>query len=224
VDIKLSDISKSFTEGGRQARILTELNVTFPSGRFSVVLGKSGSGKSTLLNLISGIDTPDSGAVRIGDINLNALSDRERTLFRRRHIGFVFQFFNLISTLSVIENVTLIQDLEGVPKQRSMATAEQALQWVGLLDRRHTYPDQLSGGEQQRVAIARAIAHRPAIILADEPTGNLDLETGARVLNLMLDLIQGNRTTLIMATHSSEVLARADYRYRIQNRHLIPSE
>jgi len=221
MEVQMHQVTKSYHEGNKQTCILENLDITFPSKRFSVILGKSGSGKSSLLNLIGGIDVPDSGTIRIGKTWLNEMKDRDRTLFRRRHLGFIFQFFNLIPTLTVLENVTLIQELEGVSTARCRQTAEKILARVGLLDRKNAYPDNLSGGEQQRVAIARAVVHEPDIILADEPTGNLDHETGSRVLALMLDLIQEKGTTLIMATHSSEALARADQVFSIKNRELV---
>ncbi|MEZ4609488.1 MAG: ABC transporter ATP-binding protein [Caldilineaceae bacterium] len=168
-------------------------------------MGKSGSGKSTLLNLISGIDAPSQGDVIIvgddGPVTLNALSDRARTIFRRNHIGIIFQFFNLIPTLTVQENVLLPLELTGARRdQRAHALA--LLARVGLADRLDTYPDKLSGGEQQRVAIARALAHDPLLILADEPTGNLDEDTGDTVLALLLELARGAGKTLFMATHA----------------------
>jgi putative ABC transport system ATP-binding protein len=195
--------------------VLDGVSAAFEKGGFVVLLGRSGSGKSTLLNLISGIETPTSGDVYVDDVALTKLDERRRTLFRRDHIGFVFQFFNLIPTLTVLENVTLPQELAGgeraVVEERAMAL----LQRVGLADRRDTFPDRLSGGEQQRVAIARALAHDPTLVLADEPTGNLDEETGERVLSLLLELTQEAGKTLIMATHSPEVVPLADHVYSI---------
>ena len=166
-------------------------------------------------DLISGIEVPTSGDVYVDGVALTQLDERSRTLFRRDYIGFVFQFFNLIPTLTVLENVTLPQELAGgeraVVEERAMAL----LQRVGLADRRDTFPDRLSGGEQQRVAIARALAHDPTLVLADEPTGNLDEETGARVLSLLLELTQEAGKTLIMATHNPEVAPLADRVYSI---------
>lgn len=209
--IRLEALSKNYTEAGQTRTVLDELTQEFYTGEFVCLLGKSGSGKSTLLNLISGIDAPSNGHVVINDgsadVRITALSERQRTLFRRNHIGIVFQFFNLIPTLTVLENVTLPLELAGVT-DFSQATA--LLERVGLGNRLATYPDKLSGGEQQRVAIARALAHDPILVLADEPTGNLDEETGDTVLNLLLELTRDTGKTLFMATHAPEVAEQAD--------------
>ncbi|MFN2166947.1 MAG: ABC transporter ATP-binding protein, partial [Anaerolineae bacterium] len=175
-------VSKAYQEGDRQRVVLDGASAEFARGEFVSLLGRSGSGKSTLLNLISGIDRPDAGEIWVGDLELTRLSERDRTLFRRRRIGFVFQFFNLIPTLSVIENVTLPLELGGARVKAARAAAEPLLDAVGLLDRIATFPDRLSGGEQQRVAIARALVHDPLLVLADEPTGNLDEATGGTVM------------------------------------------
>jgi putative ABC transport system ATP-binding protein len=210
--IRLEQLTKVYTEGDRQHLVLDELNREFYAGEFVALLGKSGSGKSTLLNLISGIDSPTSGTVAITvagrTVPITTLGDNERTLFRRRHIGIIFQFFNLIPTLTVLENVTLPLELNG--EHRTRARAAELLDRVGLGDRLQTYPDKLSGGEQQRVAIARALAHDPLLVLADEPTGNLDEDTGTRVLDLLLDLTRDAGKTLFMATHAPEVARLAN--------------
>ncbi len=211
--IRLEGLSKAYTEAGQSRTVLDALNREFYAGEFVCLLGKSGSGKSTLLNLISGIDAPSSGDVMIRagerEVTLTALSEHERTLFRRRHIGIVFQFFNLIPTLTVLENVTLPLELAGT-RNGIRQHAVDLLERVGLANRIDTYPDKLSGGEQQRVAIARALAHDPLLVLADEPTGNLDEETGATVLSLLLELTRDAGKTLFMATHAPEVAAQAD--------------
>jgi putative ABC transport system ATP-binding protein len=211
--IQLENLSKSYSEAGQTRLILDSLNLEFATGEFVCLVGKSGSGKSTLLNLISGIDAPSEGHVTIhtGDatVRLTALSEQERTLFRRRHIGIVFQFFNLIPTLTVLENVTLPLELAGT-RGNGRAEATELLERVGLGNRLATYPDRLSGGEQQRVAIARALVHNPLLILADEPTGNLDEETGDSVLRLLLELTRDTGKTLIMATHAPDVAEQAD--------------
>ena len=211
--IRLEALSKSYQEAGRSRSVLDELNREFYAGEFICLLGKSGSGKSTLLNLISGIDDPSSGHVVIcngpDEVKMTALSENQRTLFRRRHIGIIFQFFNLIPTLTVLENVTLPLELAGGPKGLTQQ-ATALLERVGLGDRLATYPDKLSGGEQQRVAIARALIHDPLLVLADEPTGNLDEETGESVLGLLLELTRGAGKTLLMATHASEIARQAD--------------
>jgi putative ABC transport system ATP-binding protein len=219
--VRVSGLSKAFEEGGRTRQVLDALDAEFQSGEFAVLLGRSGSGKSTLLNLISGIEKPTAGDVYINDVAITRLRERERTLFRRDHIGFVFQFFNLIPTLTVLENVTLPQELAGRQGRQVRDGAVSLLERVGLADRQDTFPDKLSGGEQQRVAIARALAHDPWLVLADEPTGNLDEETGQRVLDLLLDLTRAAGKTLIMATHSTEVVPLADRVFSIHDNRLI---
>ncbi len=208
--VELHGLRKCYTEGGRERVVLDSVDYAFHRGEFVVLLGHSGSGKSTLLNLISGIDRPDGGDVSVLGTMITQLSERDRTLFRRDHIGFVFQFFNLIPTLSVLENVTLPQELAGRDRKSVEATAMTLLQRVGLADRRDTFPDKLSGGEQQRVAIARALAHDPLVVLADEPTGNLDDVNGERVLALLLELTRGAGRTLLMATHNPDIAPLAD--------------
>jgi putative ABC transport system ATP-binding protein len=200
--------------------VLDNVQLEIQRGQFVALLGHSGSGKSTLLNLISGIERPSSGLVSISDVPITELSEKERTLFRRDHIGFVFQFFNLIPTLTVLENVTLPRELAGDEDERTHAAAMRLLQLVGLEDRRDTFPDKLSGGEQQRVAIARALVHDPMLVLADEPTGNLDENTGEQVLDLLLSLTRRRGKTLIMATHNPEIARMADRIVRVHDGHL----
>ncbi|HSM54723.1 MAG TPA: ABC transporter ATP-binding protein [Candidatus Sulfomarinibacteraceae bacterium] len=219
--VHLEDLHKSFAEGRKERVVLDGVTASFERGHFVVLLGKSGSGKSTLLNLISGIETPSAGDVYVAGQAITQLNERRRTLFRRDHIGFVFQFFNLIPTLTVLENVTLPRELAGGARRDVEARAMDLLERVGLADRRDTFPDRLSGGEQQRVAIARALAHDPDLVLADEPTGNLDEDTGERVLGLLLELTQDAGKTLLMATHSPEVAPLADHVYRIHDGHLV---
>ena len=173
-------------------------------------MGRSGSGKSTLLNLISGIDVPSSGDVFIEKKNMTHFSEQQRTVFRRSHIGFIFQFFNLIPTLTVGENLMLPLELNGKSGKQFDNAVSDMLDKVGLKDRDKSFPDQLSGGEQQRVAIARALIHDPPILLADEPTGNLDVETGQHVIELLDRLVREQHKTMIMATHSKEVIGLAD--------------
>ncbi|TVP42454.1 MAG: ABC transporter ATP-binding protein [Gemmatimonadales bacterium] len=197
-------------EGGVRRAVLEDLDMEVARGTFVALLGPSGSGKSTLLNLVSGIDAPDRGEIEVAGVPLHALSERERTLFRRDRVGFVFQFFNLIPTLTVLENLLLPMELGRRTTDADRARALALLDRVGLVDRAGAWPDRLSGGEQQRVAVARALAHQPELILADEPTGNLDLETGGRVLSLLEELVRDSGTTLFMVTHSEEAAARAD--------------
>ena len=208
--LRFENLTKIFREGERERAVLKNLNATIRAREFVAIVGRSGSGKSTLLNLIAGLDAPTSGDVWIGETRLNALNDHDRTLLRRAQIGFVFQFFNLIATLTVRENVLLTAELSGMRDRDARARADQLLDAVGLLDRANVFPDKLSGGEQQRVAIARALCADPPIILADEPTGNLDADTGARVLDLLVRLARERGKTLVMVTHSSDVAALAD--------------
>ncbi|HEY3228216.1 MAG TPA: ABC transporter ATP-binding protein [Roseiflexaceae bacterium] len=218
--IRLDRISKSFEEGGRERVVLHEVSAAFAPGEFVVLIGKSGSGKSTLLNLVSGIDTPTAGEVWAAGQALTRLSERERTLFRRENIGFIFQFFNLVQTLTVLENLLLPLELNGRTSARDRAHALDLLDQVGLADRRDAYPDRLSGGEQQRIAIARALVHDPLLVLADEPTGNLDVETGIQVLDLLDTLTRRAGKNLLMVTHSPDVVGMADRVFRIAEGHL----
>jgi putative ABC transport system ATP-binding protein len=215
--VTITHLSKSFEEGGIERTVLHEVDLCLDRAEFVVLLGKSGSGKSTLLNVLGGIDTPTTGTVQIAGIDLTALSEHERTLFRRQHIGFIFQFYNLLPTLTVGENVLLPLELNGRVDRASREHAFDLLEQVGLAERRDSYPDRLSGGEQQRIAIARALVHDPLLILADEPTGNLDVETGHVVLDLLDRLTRQAGKNLIMATHSSDVLKYADRVLRIDD-------
>lgn len=208
--IRLEKLSKNYLEGNQERVVLHNASTTFSQGEFVAILGKSGSGKSTLLNLISGIDLADAGSVWINGKNLTALDEKQRTIFRRDHIGFIFQFFNLIPTLTVLENVILPAELSNQTPAMARKQAESLLQAVGLVDRAGTFPDRLSGGEQQRVAIARALVNDPLLLLADEPTGNLDEETGQHVLALLDRLTRQAGKNMIMVTHSQEAAAYAD--------------
>ena len=219
--VELRNLTKAYEEGNRHRTVLREADVSIARGELAVLVGRSGSGKSTVLNLISGIDLPDSGEVIVDGVSLSTLPERERTLFRRDRIGFVFQFFNLIPTLTVEENLLLPLELKGRvrPEQRRAALA--LLEEVGLADRAGSYPDRLSGGEQQRVAVARALAHDPLLVLADEPTGNLDLDTGLQVLEILDRLTRQAGKTMVRVTHSQEVVGRADRVLRVDNGHLV---
>lgn len=208
--LRLENLSKRYQEGNRVRIVLQNASAAFAQGEFAAIVGKSGSGKSTLLNLISGIDQKDSGSIYLNGLELTALDDQQRTLFRRQNIGFIFQFFNLIPTLNVLENISLPLELNGIPARQAHQRVEPLLEGVGLLDRMKTFPDRLSGGEQQRVAIARALIHDPLLVLADEPTGNLDEETGRQVLSLLDRLTRQAGKNLIMVTHSQEAANFAD--------------
>lgn len=209
--LQIRDLSKTY--GTRY--VLNHIDLDIVEGEFFVMLGKSGSGKSTLLNLMSGIDAPDGGSITIRGTDITKLDERQRTLFRRDNIGIVFQFFNLIPTLTVGENITLPLELRGVPRKDARERAASLLERVHLADRADAFPDKLSGGEQQRIAIARALAPEPALVLADEPTGNLDEDTGETVLSLLLELTRDAGKTLVMATHSPDIVPFADRVCRI---------
>ena len=204
--IKLENVSKGYNEGKMFHKILSEVNLDINKGEIIILYGKSGSGKSTLLNLLGGIDLPDEGSIFFEDLNVTGLSEKERTLFRRKRIGFIFQFFNLIPTLTVAENLKLPLELNSI----SFTRVKELLDEVGLTERMNAYPDVLSGGEQQRVAIARALIHNPDFILADEPTGNLDFETSRQIIDLIDKIVKQQGKTMIMATHSKEVMGLAD--------------
>ncbi len=205
--IRVEGVSKAYREAGAPHRVLDRVDLELARGEFVCIMGRSGSGKSTLLNVVSGIDTPDTGAVVFDGTDLARLTDRDRTLHRRRHMGFVFQFFNLVPTLTVAENLGMPLELNRRPDPGAV---DAWLARVGLAGRGGSFPDTLSGGEQQRVAVARALVHAPALLLADEPTGNLDADTGEQVLTLMDELRQAQGAALLVATHSQEVAAAAD--------------
>ncbi len=222
--IELHQVTKSYDEGESRRLVLDRVDARVEEGEMVVLLGRSGSGKSTLLNLVSGIDPPDSGRVMVGGHDLGALSERRRTLFRRDAIGFIFQFFNLIPTLTVEENLLLPLELQGKVADADRRRARDLLAEVGLGDRGQTFPDRLSGGEQQRVAVARALAHDPLLVLADEPTGNLDADIGEQVLDLLDRLTRQAGKTLVMVTHSRSVADLADRVLRIQDHKLVEAE
>jgi putative ABC transport system ATP-binding protein len=219
--LRIEGLCKHYQEGGQMRRVLESTAIEIAKGEFIAILGKSGSGKTTLLNLISGIDQVDCGDVYFEGLHLTGMNDTDRTLFRRRKIGFIFQFFNLIPTLTVWENVTLPLELLGQHGEQADSRARQLLAEVDLTGREKTYPDRLSGGEQQRVAIARALVHDPALVLADEPTGNLDDETGLHILQLLDRLTRQAGKTLILVTHSPEAAAFADRVFRLRDGRLL---
>jgi putative ABC transport system ATP-binding protein len=214
--VELRKVSRTFHEAGRSHVVLREASVEIRRGAFIVLLGRSGSGKTTLLHLIGGIERPDGGVVRVAGRELSSAPERERTLFRRAHVGIIFQSLNLIPTLTVRENVELRLELNGRLDAIGRARAEELLAQVGLADRQESAPDVLSGGEQQRVAIAAALVHDPDLILADEPTGNLDAARGAEIVELLDTLVRRRGKTLVMATHSPEMVGVADHILRIE--------
>ncbi|MGD8430710.1 MAG: ABC transporter ATP-binding protein [Ectothiorhodospiraceae bacterium] len=205
--IEFHNLTKRY-DGGRGRTVLDGVSGAIEAGEFVVILGRSGSGKSTFLNLLGGLDRPTSGAVRVGERSLYDLPDRELTHLRRRKLGFVFQAYNLVPTLTVAENLALPLELNG--RGDEAATVSRWLERVGLAGYEGAWPDTLSGGEQQRVAIARALVHEPEVILADEPTGNLDIDNARAVVSLLDDLCREQGRTLVMVTHGVEVVGRAD--------------
>ncbi|UCF67801.1 MAG: ABC transporter ATP-binding protein [Acidobacteriota bacterium] len=222
--VRLLGVSKAFQEGQNSRVIFNQLDGTFGEGEIVALLGRSGCGKSTLLNLIAGLDAPDKGKIFVDGNEITGMTDEQRSLFRRHAIGFVFQFFNLIPTLKVEENLLLPIELKRRIGPEDHRAALTLLGEVGLEDRAESFPDVLSGGEQQRVAIARALVHDPALILADEPTGNLDLETGRQVLELLFRMTRQRRRTMLLVTHSPEVAAVADRVFSLRDGHLEPRE
>jgi len=217
--LELQGLHKSYFDGSGDHHILKGADLNVEKGETVAILGSSGSGKSTLLNLIAGIDLPDQGEVRIDGKSLGQMSEKNRTLLRRRTMGFVFQSFNLIPTLNVYENLMLPLELNQISKNSGIIS--QMLEALGLKEREESHPDRLSGGEQQRVAIARALMHQPSLLLADEPTGNLDAETSQETLKLINHLVHRSRTTMIMATHSQEVIEWVDRVLGIEDGKLI---
>ncbi|MFH0821206.1 MAG: ABC transporter ATP-binding protein [Pseudomonadota bacterium] len=212
--IRLENVSKAYVTGVTQTVFPLEgVNLEAEEGQRIILLGKSGSGKSTFLNLVGGVDVPTTGRVMVNGRDLSAMSPAELALFRRREVGFVFQSFNLFSTLTVGENIMLPLQLLGI---RDDAAAREMLTAVGLEGHWNKFPEQLSGGEQQRVAVARALVKKPRIVLADEPTGNLDLETGDAILELIHQSCGPGRATLIMATHSQDAVRFGDRTLRLR--------
>ena len=217
--IQLREVSKTVASGDQPLTILHSLTLDIPRGQFIAVVGPSGSGKSTLLGLIAGLDAPTSGAVVIDGIDITRLDEDALARLRGEKIGFVFQFFHLIPSLTAFENVAVPMEIAGASDAPSRARA--LLEEVGLTGRAHHYPSQLSGGEQQRVALARALANDPPIVLADEPTGNLDTATGRHIMGLLTDIHRGRNTTLILVTHDAELAATADSRLVLRDGRVV---
>jgi putative ABC transport system ATP-binding protein len=217
--IDLRGVSKTVPSGDGTLTILHPLDLTVASGEFLAVSGPSGSGKSTLLGLIAGLDAPSSGSIVIDGVDITTLDEDPLARLRGTKIGFVFQFFHLIPSLTALENVQVPLELTGAPNPSSRAAA--LLDEVGLADRRRHYPSQLSGGEQQRVAIARALANNPPILLADEPTGNLDTVTGRHVIDLLAEIHRARGTTLVLVTHDAELAARAESRVSLRDGRIV---
>jgi putative ABC transport system ATP-binding protein len=216
--LRCESLTRTFLSGGRELPVLKSITLDVPAGSFVGILGPSGSGKSTLLGLLAGLDTPTTGRVWLDGVELGSLSEDERARLRGQKVGFVFQSFHLIPTLTARENIQVPLELRGL---EAAARADELLSRVGLADRGHHYPAQLSGGEQQRVALARAFSHRPRVLFADEPTGNLDAATGARVIELMSELNREVGTTLVLVTHDQSLAARAGRIVRLHDGALL---
>jgi putative ABC transport system ATP-binding protein len=219
--IETVNLSKQYLLGHITVNALQSVNLKFSKGEFVVILGTSGSGKTTLLNILGTLDNVTSGKAFIDGKDLTCQKERELVALRRKKIGFVFQFFNLVPVLTAFENIELPMVISDVPKQETKKRAEKLLKDVGLQDRANHRPDELSGGQQQRVAIARALANQPAIVLADEPTGDLDTTTGQQVMQLLLDLSKAQGTTVVVATHDQSMIGLADRVVRMQDGRVI---
>lgn len=214
-----SDLRKTYGKGIAEVHALDNVSLTVNKGEFVAIVGTSGSGKSTLLNMLGGLDKPDAGTVSIDGNELQKMKDEMLTIFRRRKIGFVFQAFNLVPVLNVFDNITIPIELDG--KKPDKNYIEELISILGLNDKVNSLPNQLSGGQQQRVAIARALASKPAIILADEPTGNLDTKTGLDVLGLLKTTCHKYNQTLIMITHNQNIAQTADRIIRIEDGRIV---
>ncbi len=217
--LEAKDLKKIYGEGENAVHALGGVNFQVEKGEFVAIVGTSGSGKSTLLHMLGGLDRPTSGKVFVNDVDISGLKDDELTIFRRRKIGFVFQAFNLVPVLNVYENVILPMELDGVKVDK--AYVDEILDTLMLSGKKEALPNQLSGGQQQRVAIARALAFRPAIILADEPTGNLDSKTGQDVLSLLKISAEKYGQTIVMITHNDEIAQLADRIIRIEDGRIV---
>ncbi|TVQ45574.1 MAG: ABC transporter ATP-binding protein [Gammaproteobacteria bacterium] len=221
VRIALHEVSHAYRQGARRVQVLEGVTERFHAGEFAVLLGRSGSGKTTLLNLLGALEVPERGEIEMLGHRLSSADEASRAAFRRQHVGMVFQSYNLVPTLCAWENVALPLTLLGIPLAEAYPRALEELTRVALAELADRMPDQLSGGEQQRVAIARAIVHRPPILLADEPTGNLDLETALDVVARLVEVVRAHGITLLMATHSLEVAGHADRVLRLQGGRLV---
>jgi putative ABC transport system ATP-binding protein len=220
--LECTALTKTFPSGNETLTVIDRIDLAVQAGEFVAILGPSGSGKSTLLGLLAGLERPTSGSVRLDGQPLEALDEDELALLRRHKVGFIFQTFQLLDNLTAEENVILPLELTGVPRARDRSG--ELFDRLGLEGRRHHYPAQLSGGEQQRVAIARAFAPRPSVLLADEPTGNLDRENGRRVLDLLLELRDHESVTLLLVTHDLEIGARAGRQVHLDGGRLVRDE
>lgn len=218
MSLKVTNLSKSFQTEGGTVHALSKVSFTVKTGEFASIIGKSGSGKSTLLALLGALDRPTSGTIQVDDQDITRLSGGKQTQYRAQKIGFVFQQYNLIPNLSALENVMLALEFGGMPARDRRRQAEKLLSDVGIeTDQQHRRPGKLSGGQQQRVSIARALANKPAVILADEPTGNLDTATGKMIFDLLRKLSRSENTTIIAVTHDLDIAGKTDRTFKLQD-------
>ncbi|MDN3724027.1 ABC transporter ATP-binding protein [Aequorivita sp. SDUM287046] len=220
--LKINGLGKTYSSGSKQLTVLQNISFDVQRGQTFSIVGPSGSGKTTLLGLAAGLDTPSAGTVELCGYDLNTLNEDERAQLRNKNVGFIFQDFQLLPTLTALENVSVPLELQGA--KNAVARAKELLQKVGLANRIHHYPSQLSGGEQQRVAVARAFSNNPAILFADEPTGNLDEETGSKVIQLLFDLNEEAGTTLVMITHDLDLAAKTQQILRLKGGKILTNE
>ncbi|HUC95373.1 MAG TPA: ABC transporter ATP-binding protein [Candidatus Saccharimonadia bacterium] len=216
--LKVTNLTKDFKSGDVKVRAVNDISLNVPEGQFASIVGRSGSGKSTLLSLLGALDKPSAGSIEIGDTDITKLSDHALIKYRGRKIGFVFQSYNLVPNLTALENVMLPMEYAKTPKKERLTRAKQLLDQVGLSENEHTRkPGKLSGGQQQRVAIARALANKPSLILADEPTGNLDSQTGKMIFDLLHDLAKSEKTTIITVTHDLDIAGKTDKTFKLKD-------
>lgn len=218
----VKNLTKSFNSAGGEVHALKDVNMTINTGEFASIIGKSGSGKSTLLSMLGALDVPTSGSIQVDDIDIAKLSAAKQTAYRAKKIGFVFQHYNLIPNLTALENVMLALEFGGMPASKRKARAQELLTEVGLdKDEQLRKPTRLSGGQQQRVSIARALANKPAIVLADEPTGNLDSETGKKIFDLLHSLTRSENVTIIAVTHDMDIAGKTDRTFRLKDGQIV---
>lgn len=210
--VEFDNVTKSYKSGEHELKALNGVSFTLDEGKFVVILGPSGAGKSTLLNLLGGLDSPTEGTIKVNGRDISTLTDNELADYRAAAVGFVFQFYNLIPTLTVYENVKLVSEIS-----KNAVDAKQMIAEVGLIDHLHNFPAELSGGEQQRISIARALAKNPKILLCDEPTGALDSETGVMVLKLLLSMAKNHGKTIVIVTHNQSIAKMADVVIKVKN-------
>ncbi|PQV47806.1 putative ABC transport system ATP-binding protein [Jejuia pallidilutea] len=220
--LKINGLEKTYVSGAKQLTVLQHISFDVIKGQTFAIVGPSGSGKTTLLGLCAGLDTPNSGNVELCGYNLNTLNEDQRAQLRNREVGFIFQNFQLLPTLTALENVSVPLELQGA--KHAAKRGMELLDQVGLADRFHHYPSQLSGGEQQRVALARAFSNTPSILFADEPTGNLDEETGEKVIKLLFDLNKASNTTLVIVTHDLDLANRTQQILRLKGGKIIANQ